>query len=138
MAGHVEIMGVEKGVVKNAVAKNAAAIVEGVGVKWDSGTLDVCGAGDNACGIALETMTGDGVKTVSYVCLNSPATVKVKVGTAGTATQGLYAECGTAGFTNRTLGGGTTVRYIQGKFAQSGVAGDLVGLEVGQFAGVSS
>ncbi len=35
------------------------------------------------------------------------------------------------GHTNQAIADGTTVRYIRGKFMQSGVAGDMVGMLVG-------
>jgi hypothetical protein len=126
----------DKVTIKSVVAKSGAAIVEGVGVIWDTGQADVATAGTNAFGIALESLTGDGVKKVQVALLNGAGEVKVKC--SGTATQGSYAICGTDGFENQTLGGGTTVRYVAGKFAQTGVDGDFVGLTVGQFAGVSS
>jgi len=39
---------------------------------------------------------------------------------------------------NQTLGGGSTVVYIVGKFTETGVDGDFVGVMVGNFAGVKA
>lgn len=92
-------------------------------------------SGENCSAIALETKAAG--ELVQVALLTGGAIVPVKVGTAA-ATMGAYAEVGTTGLTDRTLGGGTTVRYIAGKFLETGVSADIVGLVVGQFAGVSS
>jgi hypothetical protein len=57
---------------------------------------------------------------------------------SGTVTAGSYVECGTDGVQDRTLGGGTVVRYIVGKALQTGVDGDFLGVEALNFAGVSA
>ena len=54
----------------------------------------------------------------------------VKVKASSTATAGLWAIAGTDGFENQTPGGGTTVKYLAGKFMQTGVDGDFVGLDL--------
>ena len=131
------IKGQQNALIQHIVAKSGAVIVEGVGVIWDTGQADVAIDASNAFGIAMESLTGDGVKTVEVLMLCSRSCI-IKVKASGTATQGLYAKCGTDGFENKTLGGGTTVAYIAGKFTESGVDGDFLGLEVGQFAGVSA
>lgn len=131
--------GLENARVVTVVVKNGTTTVEGLGVKWSAGQADNAAAGDNAFGLAMSAVVGDGTKTVQVLLLSSSGVIaRVPVGAAGAATQGGYAECGTTGFTDRTLGGGTVVRYIAGKFHETGVAGDYVGLEIGQFAGVSA
>jgi hypothetical protein len=122
------------------IVKNTITVTEGVGVKVSSNgelEVDLAAAGDNAYGVALSTVVGDGIKTVQVALFCGGGVVPVKVSSGG-ATAGGYAIAGTTGFEDKTLGGGTTVRYIAGKFTQTGVSGDLVGLAVGQFAGVSS
>lgn len=139
MAARATEKGFPNALIVYPVVKSGTTTARGVGVKWDTGQADNAGAGDNAFGIALEAVVGDGLLTCKVALLTSGSCIiPVKVGTSGTATQGSYAEAGTAGFTNRTLGGGTTVRYIAGKWHESGVDGDLCGLEIGAFAGVSS
>lgn len=85
------------------------------------------------CGIALETKAaGERVQV-----LVGEGVVKVKVGTGG-ATRGLYGVVVADGVTNSgTLGGGTTLKNIVGRFLQTGVAGDVVGLVFRPFATVS-
>mgnify|MGYP000967726526 CR=1 FL=1 len=121
------------------IVKSGSTVVKGVGVKVSSNgesEVDVAGAGDKAYAVAQATVVGDGVKTVECALLNSAGIIPVKA--SGTATAGEYAICGSDGFENQTLGGGTTVRYIAGRFTQAGVDNDFVGLMPGCFAGVSS
>jgi hypothetical protein len=92
-------------------------------------------AGENCSAIAMESATAG--QKFQAILLTGGMLIPVKVGTAGAAA-GAYAEVGTTGLITRTLGGGTTVRYIAGKFNQAGVSGDIVGLVSGQFAGGSS
>lgn len=124
-------------IVKKLV-KSGVTVTKGVGVKKGTTDLecDLAASGDNAYGIAMATVVGDGVLSVEIALLNGGGVVPVKA--SSTATAGEYAICGTAGFENKTLGGGTVVRYIAGKFTQDGVSGDYVGLALGQFAGGSS
>lgn len=98
-------------------------------------TISDSAAGDNPFCIALET--GVAGAPVQVALLSAGAVVPVQVGTAG-ATAGKYGEVGTTGLTDRTLGGGTAVRYLAGKFLQTGVSADVIGLLVGNFASVSS
>lgn len=131
--------GLEKALIITVVVKNGTTVAEGLPLVWSAGQADLATAGQNAFGIAMSGVVGDGVKTVQVLMLSNQGVIaRVLVGTGGVATQGEYAECGTAGFTNRTLGGGTTVRYICGKFHETGVPADYVGLELGSFAGVSA
>jgi hypothetical protein len=63
----------------------------------------------------------------------------VKVSATGTATRDGWAIATADGFTDApALGGGTVARNIVGKFYDSGVAGDIVGLVPGPFTGVSA
>lgn len=134
-AARAIMKGMEKATIVTVVVKNGAQLVEGVGVIWDTGQADVAVANSNAFGIAMSSVLGDGTKTVQVLLLSSAGVIaRVKVA-AGDATQGKYATCGTDGFTDITLGGGTTVKYVAGKFHESGVDGDLIGMEIGQFAG---
>jgi hypothetical protein len=117
------------------IVKSGSTVTEGVGVKVSSGgelEVDLCGANDKAFGIAMATVLGDGTKTVEVALLNGGGVIPVKC--SGTATAGEYAICGSGGFENQTVGGGTTVKYLAGKFTQSGSASDYVGLALGQFA----
>lgn len=124
------IKGMEKSTTIYPVGKNGSSFVEGVGVKWDgSGNADVCAAGDDPMGIALDTVTGDGVATIRVMLLESAGQI-VKVKASGTCTQGSYAACGTGGFQDQAIASGTNVRHLAGKFVEDGVAGDYVGLQV--------
>jgi hypothetical protein len=91
-------------------------------------------AGENASVWFYETKTAG--QRVECVLLNSNAVVPMK--SSGTVTAGEYVEVGTDGVQNRTLGGGTTVRYIVGKALQTGVDNDFLGVAVIAFAGGSS
>jgi hypothetical protein len=118
--------------------KNGSTVLQGVGVKFSSNgetEVDVCGAGDAAYGVAMETVVGDGTKQVE-IAVSCGGIVPVKI--VGNVTCGDYLECGASGFVSRTLGGGTTLRHITGKATQTGVNGDLIGCILGQFAGVSA
>jgi len=64
--------------------------------------------------------------------------VKVKVSTGG-ATRGKHAVVVADGVADAAaLGGGTTAVNVIGTFAQTGVAGDVVGMKFRQFTGVSA
>lgn len=97
--------------------------------------IETCGAGDDGIGIPLTTgVAGDTVDVVMY---SGGAIVPVKVGTGG-ATRGKWAVVAADGLTDKTPGGGTTVCYLHGKFLQSGVVGDLVGLLIANIPSVSA
>lgn len=126
---------------KQFVAKNGSSFTRGVGVSFDSvdanGVVTVAPttAGGIVLAIADETLTGDGTTKIQCVLLIG-GTQRVKL--SGTATAGQFAEAGTGGFQNRTLGAGTTVRYIAGQFLESGVSGDFAEMTLSGFASVSS
>ena len=128
---------VQNALVVTYTVKAASSVTQYMPVTLDAATDTVLDStsGQNPIGIAMEA--GAAGAQVQVFMLTGGGIVPVKVGAAG-ATAGGYAEVGTTGLVDRTLGGGTTVRYIAGKFKQTGVSGDIVGLIVGQFAGVSS
>jgi len=115
--------------------KANAALLQGVGVKFSADhEVDVCGANDKAIGIPMTSVTGNasGTSRVEVMLLDG-GTIRAKVSSGG-ATRGEYAICGSGGFENQTIGGGTTVKYIVGQFLESGVSGDFVELRLGGFA----
>lgn len=91
--------------------------------------------GEDAFCIALETKAAG--EKVECALLTGTAVVPVRVGTGG-ATRGLWAVMVADGVTNQTLGGGTVVAFVLGKFLQSGVVGDVVGLMPANFASVKA
>ncbi len=119
------------------IVATAGAASRGQGVKFGTtdGTVQNSIAGDPVIGIAMEDkVAGQPVR----VCLPFVAIVAVKVGAGGTATRGSVAAAGNAGFTNLTLGGGSTAKAAAGIFLQSGVAGDEVSLGLLPFVGVAT
>ena len=105
------------------------AVTEGFRVKFSGADDQVenCGAGEDGFAIALKSgVAGDSVECV----LEGFAVAKVKVGTGG-ATRGLFAKMAADGFTDQAIVDGTNVRNLSGKFLQTGVAGDMVGLLLG-------
>lgn len=78
--------------------------------------------------------------TIPVALLGCGETTRVAVGTGG-ATRGSWAVViGAAGeVTNAaTLGGGTVAKNIVGRFEETGVAGDIVGMTLITFTGVSA
>jgi hypothetical protein len=139
MAARAKTKGIDKSVIETGVVPNGVTIPEGVGVKFTAnpGEITVAVAGDAAVGVALETVVGDGKKTIQFVALTGGAVVKVKV-TTGPIAAGAYLECAAGGFAARTLGGGTVLRNICGTAWEAGATGDFIGMLVGKFAGVSA
>lgn len=91
-------------------------------------------ANDKHIGIAMSSgVAGERVQ-VEMLCIKI---VPVIVGTGG-ATRGEEAVLAANGFTNQTIGGGQTVKYVSGFFMQSGSQGDLVGLAVTGFHGAGA
>jgi hypothetical protein len=72
-------------------------------------------------------------KIEANVILDGTAIIPVVVATSLTATRGKLAIGGTgATYSDApTLGGGTTLRAVKGRFLQSGIAGDKVALLIG-------
>jgi hypothetical protein len=118
--------------IRTFTVKSGSAVVAGVGVFFTATEkeVDVATANSKVCGVALQSVTGDGILTVQVAM--SGGIVKAKA--SGTATRGEYAIAGTDGFENQTIGGGTTVKYLMGQFVDSGVDNDFVGLRLGAFA----
>ncbi len=114
--------------------KANAVIVKGVGVYLSAADeIDVATANSKAIGVAAQAVTGNASGTSRCeVQLADGGTARVKA--SGTATRGEYAICGTDGFENQTLGGGTTVKYIIGQFLESGIDNDFVELRLSAFA----
>lgn len=106
------------------------AVTAGFRVKFSGAddAIENCGANEDGIGIALaDGVAGD---TGIPVALDGIAIVPVKVGTGG-ATRGLFAKFLADGFTDQAIADGTTPRYLAGRFMQTGVVGDMVGLLIG-------
>lgn len=104
-------------------------VTEGFRVKF-SGADDLvenCGAGEDGFAVALETVVGSASLPGVRLSLEGHTITPVKVGTGG-ATRGLYAVPVADGWTDRAIADGVNPRYLGGKFLQSGVAGDIVGM----------
>lgn len=115
--------------------KAASTATQGLAGVFDGDTVLDASAGANPDCIFLETKAAG--ELVACALLAGGGIIPVKVGTGG-ATVGEYATVASDGLTNQTVGGGTTVVYLAGKFARTGVVGDVVGLIPGQFAGVKA
>lgn len=124
-------------VLTNAIIKaydvpSGKAVTKFNAVKFSGADTDIEDAAattDDAIGIALRA--GAALAKDVPVCLLGAGICKVKVGSAGTATRGSFAKWATAGTTNGTVGGGTTKVVWLGQYLQSGVANDVVALNVG-------
>lgn len=115
--------------VQHFLIPSTKVVTKGMSVKFSGADnqIENCEAGDDGIGVALASgVAGDTVP----VRLDGAAVIPVLVGT-GTATRGLYAVTVADGHINQAIADGTTVRNLRGKFMQSGVAGDLVGLLIG-------
>lgn len=117
------------GLVKTYSVPAGKAVTKGMRVKFSGAddAIENCGAGDNGFAIALENGVAGGQ---AQVLLEGSAVVPVLVGTGG-ATRGAHAVPVADGFTDQTVGGGTVVKNVSGKFMQTGAAGDYVGLLIG-------
>lgn len=107
------------------------AFTRGAEVKFngDDGLLQAAGTNDVlAIGVAYQN---NAAGRTAHIVLYGHAVMPVKVGTGG-ATRGVDATTVADGFTDAaTNGAGTVSQIIKGKFLQTGVAGDLVGLLIG-------
>lgn len=122
-------------VIVTRTVKAASTATRGLFGVYDSeGVVLDATAGQKGSVFFLETKAAG--EKVQCVELTGGCVVIAKA--SGTATAGEYAIIGTDGVENKTLGGGTTVAYIVGKFTQTGVDNDYVGVAIGQFAGVSA
>jgi hypothetical protein len=124
----------------------AGTVRQGMPVKLSSGSIvEATAIGDDVIGIAYEQLTNSpqttaitgqrwtapsGVKV--NVCHLGKGVCPVLVGTGG-ATQGKAARPSASGdgACDATVGGGTTKITILGQFMDVGVAGDLVGCNLG-------
>lgn len=97
--------------------------------------VTICAAGEQGIGIFLSDAPVGA--WVNLAMLTGGGIVPVVVGTGG-ATRNSYAVAVANGLTNQVLGGGTVVRHIAGIFTQNGVVGDMVGLQIEGFGGVSA
>jgi hypothetical protein len=96
----------------------------------DGAVEKIAAVGDDGIGIALDAgVAGDKVRVVYPGC----CVTRCKVGT-GAATEGAPAKYASDGLTDATVGGGTTKLVVYGKFTETGVAGDIVGLDLGAFS----
>lgn len=119
-----------------ATVKAASSVTAFYPIKRDGTDVLNCSSGDAADGFSTEA--GSAGDIVEFITVGSTAMVKVKVGTGG-ATAGAWAKVVADGVTDSgTLGGGTTLVNVVGKFVQTGVAGDYVGLIPIAFAGVKA
>ena len=105
------------------------AVTAGQAFKQTGADLSGTGATavtDFAIGICLDDAA---VGATVRVALFGSGIAKVKVGTGG-ATRGNPAKYVANGLTNATVGGATTALFVCGQFLESGVAGDLVGMNL--------
>lgn len=115
--------------IRHYVIPATKVVTRGFRVKFSGADNQVenCGAGEDGFAVALQS----GVAGETVPCaLEGHQVIPVKVGTGG-ATRGSFARCVADGMTDVALVDGTTVRNIPGKFLQTGVAGDEVGLLTG-------
>lgn len=126
----------DKATIVTYTVDTSQTATEGYGLVFstDDTHVDDAGANGKVFAVALETKTS--LQKVQCVLLEGGGIVRVKVGTGG-ATAGEYAIMAADGWTNQTLGGGTTVKYIGGQFLETGVVGDFVAMKAGSFAGVA-
>lgn len=116
--------------IKTFIVKSGTTTLYGKAVKHDASDDSVDNAGANedlAIGIALDSVVGDGVKKVQVALLSGAGVLPCLVGTGG-ATRGKFAVLAADGATDAAASGVTNARPCIGKFLQSGVAGDIVGL----------
>ena len=109
------------------------SVTRGFAVKLsgaDDAVENMAATTDNCIGIALESGAAGAVVRVA---LWGQGIVKAKVGTGG-ATRGTPAKYAADGLTTATNGGGSTNQVLVGQFLEEGVAGDLVGLNLGGFS----
>ena len=136
----VAMENLDKTVIRPFQVAASNTVRKGFPVKLSSGkVVEAAAVGDNAIGIALEAGDGDSGHSVGTVtkqpnrikvALFGNGYCKVLVGTGG-ATAGAPAKFVSNGLTDGTAGGGSTKLTIMGQFLETGVAGDLVGLNLG-------
>jgi hypothetical protein len=96
----------------------------------DDAVQNMAAVSDNCIGISLDT--GAALASVR-VAMFGNGIAKCKVGTGG-ATRGAPAKYAANGLTDATVGGATTKLVVLGQFTQTGVVGDMVGINLGGFS----
>jgi hypothetical protein len=121
---------IQNALIQSFRVPTAKAVTAGFRVKFSGAddAIENCAAGEDGIGIALED--GVALQNGVTVALDGVAIVPVKVGTGG-ATRGLFARFAADGFTDQIVTDGTVVRFLAGRFMQSGPVGDMVGLLIG-------
>ncbi len=116
-----------------------STVRKGFAVKLSSGkVVEATAVGDNAIGIALEAGNGDNTirqspsKTIRVMHFGF-GVCKMLVGTGG-ATAGAPLKWVSDGCTDATVGGGTVKLRTYGQCLETGVVGDLVGVNLGAAA----
>ena len=112
------------------IVKSGTTTAYGKAVKFDAGDDSIDNAGANedlVFAVALEVVVGDGVNKCQVALLSGSGIVPILVGTGG-ATRGKFAVLAADGATDAAGSGVTNARPCIGKFLQSGVAADVVGL----------
>lgn len=129
----LEILDHKGAIIRPFTVPAAKTVTRGQAVKHsgaDDAVENVAATTDFGIGIALDAgVAGDTVR----VALWGSGIVKALVGT-GAATRGAPAKFVADGLTDGTNGGGSTNRPSLGQFLESGVAGDLVALNLGAFS----
>lgn len=92
-------------------------------------------SGATAIGVWLSATATSGKGSVAL--FSGGGILPIKVGVAG-ATHDKFAVVGTTGAVDQTLGGGTVVKHVIGKFLNDGVSGDIIGLAPSLFDGVGA
>ncbi len=119
----------QSALIQSFVIPATKTTTEGLRVKFSGADnqVEACGAGEDGIGVAMASgVAGDTVQVV----LEGYCVAKVKVGTGG-ATRGAFAKIVADGYTDQAIADGTTPRLLAGKFMNTGVAGDFVGLLMG-------
>lgn len=121
----------ENALVMTFVDSSQPAFARGAEVKYNGSDTLLQAAGTNdvlAIGIINQA---NAAGRPAHVTLYGFAVMPVTVGTGG-ATRGVDATTAADGFTDAaTNGTGTVSQIIKGKFLQTGVVGDVVGLLIG-------
>lgn len=132
------IVDLSRSIIKSYTVKAASTCTVYFPVKFNSADetqiLD-CAAADQADGVALETgVAGAQVQIVLYA---GGGIAAMKVGAAG-CTVGKFVAFDTLGVVDATtVGGGTVMQHIVGRAMQTGVSGDIVGIDLsGRFDSV--
>jgi hypothetical protein len=127
----------EQTVIRQYTVAAGNTVRRGFPVKFSGGNIvEAAAITDNAFGIALDAGNGDDTTpttnptTKVRVALFGNGVAKVLVGTGG-ATQGAPAKFVSDGTTDATVGGGTGKLRVLGQYMETGVVGDLVGINLG-------